>query len=203
MVTERKGGAKTKMENQGQRINRDITVEVDTVITRLYSDRVPDRFEVGERMRQRLLHECKSIVAGQERIKNEIAVYHRVKDEMEQIERREKRVNTIIGMFGMEETGRIFEEEKELTGAITAALGILPKRLRAKLSLWEAMCEYLQYVPEARIAEMEDFFQAVQMPNANRQAMESALKRHPETFKTRKDGRDKYISLKSRTEKGG
>ncbi len=64
------------------------------------------------------------------------------------------------------------------------------------------MKEYLQYVPEARIAEMEDFFGAVKIPNANRQAMESALKRHPETFKIRKDKRDKYISLKERAKEG-
>jgi hypothetical protein len=65
------------------------------------------------------------------------------------------------------------------------------------------MKEYLQHVPEARIGEMEDFFETVKMPNANRQAMESALKRHPETFKIRKDKRDKFISLKSRAKEGG
>jgi hypothetical protein len=63
--------------------------------------------------------------------------------------------------------------------------------LREDLALWEAMKEYLQHIPKARIAEM---------PNASRQAMESALKRHPETFKVTKDRRDKYISLKGQAQ---
>jgi hypothetical protein len=186
------------MQTQGTKTNRDITFSVDTVHSRLYSDRVPDRFEIAERMRQRLLHECKSIAASRERIKADIEAYHRVVDELGQVSRREKRANSILGVFGVEEIARIFEEDSELRSAINSATSFSPRQLRENVALWEAMKEYLQYVPEARIAEMEDFFGAVKIPNANRQAMESALKRHPETFKIRKDKRDKYISLKER-----
>jgi len=43
--------------------------------------------------------------------------------------------------------------------------------------------EYLHFVPEARIREIEDFFQrSVGIIELNRQAIESAIKRHPETF---------------------
>ena len=149
------------------------------------------------------MHECKSIAASRVRIRADIEAYHRVVDELEQVSRREKRVNSILGVFGLAEVARIHEADSDLTVAIDSATTVSPKQLRDSLSLWEAMKEYLQYVPEARIAEMEDFFEGVQMPNANRQAMESALKRHPETFKIRKDKREKYISLKSRAKEGG
>jgi hypothetical protein len=190
------------MQTEGNKINRDITISVDTVMSESYIGRVPDRFEIAERMRQRLLHECRTIAAGRERIKSDVEAYHRVRDEMEQIAAREERVNRILGVLGLHESGRILEEEEDLARAINQTLTFSPTQLRERLSLWEAMREYLQYVPEARIAEMEDFFSAVKMSNANRQAMESALKRHPETFKIRKDGREKYISLKSRAQKG-
>ena len=38
------------MQAQGKEINHDITISIDTVASRLYSDRVPDRFEVAERI---------------------------------------------------------------------------------------------------------------------------------------------------------
>lgn len=190
------------MQGESTKINRDITISVYKVMSMSYSDLMPDRFEIAERMRQRLLHECKSIAAGRERIKADIEAYHRVRDEMEQIAAREERVKSVLGVLGLHESSRIIEEEAELARAINDTLTFSPKQLRERLSLWEAMREYLQYVPEAQIAEMEDFFEAVQLPNANRQAMESALKRHPETFRTRKDGREKYIYLKSHARKG-
>jgi len=172
-------------------------------MSKSYSDRVADKFEIAERMRQRLSHECKSIAQGRERIKPDIEAFHRVQDEMELIERREKRVNNILGTLGLNETQRIMNDDPALLDTISLAVAFSPSKLRDGLSLWEAMREYLQYVPEARIAEMEDFFEAVGMPNANRQAMESALKRHKDVFKRRKDGREKYISLKSRAKEGG
>jgi hypothetical protein len=191
------------MQNQGTKIDSDITFSIDKVASRLYRDLVPDRFEVAERMRQRLLHECKSIAASRERIKSDIEAYHRVVDELGQVSRREKRVNSIIGVLGLDEIARIYEEENDLRSALNSAATVSPTQLQDSLSLWEAMKEYLQHVPEARIGEMEDFFETVKLPNANRQAMESALKRHPETFKIRKDKRDKFISLKSRAKEGG
>ncbi len=191
------------MQTHSEKINHDITISVDKVTSRLYSDLVPDRFEITERLRRRLLHECKSIAASRERIKADIDAYHRVIDEMEQVSRREKRVNSIVGVLGLDELARIYDKESELRSAINSAATVSPAKLQNSLALWEAMKEYLQHVPEAQIAEMEDFFEAVKMPNSNRQAMESALKRHPETFKIRKDKRDKFISLKSRAKEGG
>jgi hypothetical protein len=87
------------------------------------------------------------------------------------------------------------------SGIPTTSTAITPDSLRAELPLWEAMREYLHYVPEARIADMEEFFGSefgVNLNGANRQAIESALKRHPEAFKTHKKGREKYISLREK-----
>ena len=73
--------------------------------------------------------------------------------------------------------------------------------LRATLPLWQAMREYLSFVPEARIAELEDFFQQISFAEGNRQAIESALKRHPKVFRTRKKKREKFIALNEQRER--
>ncbi len=67
------------------------------------------------------------------------------------------------------------------------------KELRSNLPLWEAMKEYLQHIQEARIGEMEEFFSHVGYEEGNRQAIESALKRHPKEFHVRKRKREKYL----------
>ncbi len=73
--------------------------------------------------------------------------------------------------------------------------------LRLETPLWMMMEEYLHHVPEARLTDMQDFLQSsVQIKEANRYAMESALKRHPDVFKVRKKGREKFVSLKQRKE---
>src|SRR4029077_15749517 len=102
---------------QGTKTNTDITFSVDKVVSKLYGEKVPDSFEIGDRMRQRLLHECKSIAASRERIKADIEAFHRVRDEMEQVRRREERVQSILGLFGLDEIARIHEREAELASA--------------------------------------------------------------------------------------
>jgi len=185
-------------------IDRHITFLLTKVASWLYDVRsMPDRYEIGERMKQRLQYEFKAITAARDRIKADIEAYHRVRDEMSQLSRRENRVKAIVGVLGANACDEYAKADKEFDSAFTLEINSA-KELRNGLSLWEAMKEYLQHVPEARIGEMEDFFSAVEMPNTNRQAMESALKRHPETFKVRRDKskREKYISLKDHAKEG-
>jgi hypothetical protein len=184
-------------------IVRDITFFLDKVALWLYGLCVPDRYEIGERMKQRLQYEFKAITSSRDRIKADIEAYHRVRDEMSQLSRRENRVKAIVGVLGANACEEYAKADKEFDSAFTLEIASA-KELRNDLSLWEAMKEYLQHVSEARIGEMEDFFAAVEMSNANRQAMESALKRHPETFKIRRDKskREKYISLKDHAKEG-
>jgi len=181
----------------------DITLSLTKVASWLYGLHVPDRYEIGERMKQRLQYEFKAIAASRDRIKADIEAYHRVRDEMSQLARRERRINTIVGVLGSNACAEYSKEDEAFDFAFTLEVPST-KEPRENLSLWEAMKEYLQHVTEARIGEMEDFFDAVGMPNANRQAMESALKRHPETFKVRRDKskREKYISLKDSAKEG-
>jgi hypothetical protein len=54
----------------------------------------------------------------------------------------------------------------------------------------------LRHVNEARIAQIEVFFESIKFREGNRNSIESALKRHPRIFELERKGREKYISLK-------
>jgi len=189
---------------RAEQIISDITLLLDEVISRLYAHFVPSHFDILEDMRQRLSHECKRVQAVREDMKGLAESYNRFLDLRDEWLRREKRIKRIVGVLGEAEHGDMMREDKEPNYPITTVVLTPASELRKELPLWEAMKEYLQYVPEARIAEMEEFFGffGVNMENANRQAMESALKRHPETFKIRKQKREKYISLKDHAKEG-
>ena len=63
------------------------------------------------------------------------------------------------------------------------------------VKLWEVIEVYLRYAREAQIANIEYFLNWAGL-KANRQAIESAVKTHPEVFRQEKHGREKFISLK-------
>ena len=56
------------------------------------------------------------------------------------------------------------------------------------------MKEYLYHVPEARIGEMEEFFQHGGFDEDDWQAIESSMEA-PKEFRTRKKKAERYIAL--------
>ncbi len=152
-------------------------------------------------MRQRAEYQCKRLIQARQVMKDDFEAHQRYEDSFAEASRREKIISRIVGVLGPAYE-QLREKHQALGEALDSVVDTDPKKLRKEISLWEAMVEYLQNTPEARIGEMEAFFEAVGLPNSGRQAVESALKRHPETFKIRKDKRDKYISLKERAKEG-
>lgn len=127
------------------------------------------------------------------------AAYNEYLDLRDENARRKERIEnllTVIGPWDWESPDPDYREHEAMR-----LLGIDIRnaedadRVRAGFPLWRAMQEYLRFVPEARITEMEAFFDHVGYERANRQAMESALKRHPGVFITRRQGGQKLISL--------
>lgn len=151
-------------------------------------------------MRDRLHHEVDRMKTIECRMKEISAAYNEfldLRDEAKQRKRRIERLLAIVGPWDWESPKVDYAEHE--------AMDVVKKyprnatefeALRAQLPLWEAMREYLSFVDEARIGEMEDFFRYIEFTEGNRQAIESALKRHPKVFKTRKKKREKYVSLK-------
>jgi len=120
--------------------------------------------------------------------------YNEFLDLRAEYEKRKARTGVLYGLIG-DDIHAAADTDWVENGARVLAGGT-DKTLREQLPLWKAMREYLQYIPQARIGEMEEFFSHVGYDEGNRQAIESALKRHPKIFAARKQKREKYISLK-------
>jgi hypothetical protein len=165
------------------------------VMSRYYTPSVKvTEHPIERQMRQRLHHEVQRAQEIKERMEALAPAYNEFLDLRTEYSTRKARTGILYGLIGDDahttNSDWVEDGARELAGGND-------KTLREQLPLWEAMKEYLQYVPEARIGEMEEFFLHIGYDEGNRQAMESALKRHPKEFRvTRpKKKREKYISL--------
>jgi hypothetical protein len=64
-----------------------------------------------------------------------------------------------------------------------------------KLPLWVAMRAIMEQVTDLQVVDLQDVLEYFKI-KASRQAIESALASHKETFETKTRGRDKFVSLK-------
>src|SRR6266436_1337478 len=177
------------------RVVADITKAVDKVQSRCYRRRTMFQNTVEEAMHSRLWHEEERIREINERLKQLTKQYNEFLDLQREAETRKKRIKTLFSLVGQQDYNAPAGQEVEHKVAMSILRDSV-ENLRLTLPLWKAMREYLSHVPEARIAEMEAFFQELKFADGNRQAMESALRRHPRVFKIRREKREKYISLK-------
>jgi hypothetical protein len=171
------------------------TLSVDRLSGGCYASGAMFQNTIEEAMHSRLWHEEERIRVINERLKTLTKEYNEFLDLQREAENRKRRIQTLFSLVGPIDANAPDKQSAEHRVAINL-LGESSEDLREKLPLWKAMREYLMHVPEARIGEMEAFFQSIKFSEGNRQAMESVLKRHIKTFKTRKEKREKYISLK-------
>ncbi len=136
------------------------------------------------------------------RMKELAAAYNEFLDLRAEKTRRKQRMERLLALTGpwdwhsQSGDADYTEREAQRITSMYATNATEFEKWRAHLPLWEAMREYLSFVPEARIAEMEQFFHHIGFSEGNRQAIESALKRHPTVFRARRRKREKYLSLK-------
>jgi hypothetical protein len=172
---------------------------LDSVISQCYGAFVmAGQSDAAKGMRLRLIHECERIAELRSEMEKLNSAYNRYQDLQNEALRRQKRTQRIAAVLGRDGLGPAFDP-KVGNLSIVEAIDTTPSvsELRNELPLWEAMKEYLHHVPEARIAEMQQFFTAMGLKNANRQAIESALIQHPKTFAVKKRKREKFILLKA------
>jgi hypothetical protein len=71
-----------------------------------------------------------------------------------------------------------------------------PEELRENLSLWQAVETFVSINGPSRVGEIQEFLDSVDIDSVSRQAIESAVNRHPEVFKTISKNRERYITLR-------
>jgi hypothetical protein len=184
---------------RAEEINLDSTFSIDKVELLLNNLTVPTSSDIERGMIKRLIHECENLQKATKEMDSLAEAYNRYVDLRNEQIRREKRMERIMAVIGNKGLEDAMEATKDHGNSVALSFKMVDvDTLRYDLSVWEAMKEYLHYVPEARIPEIEDFFGflGVKFESVNRASIDSALKRHPETFKVRKQKREKLISLK-------
>jgi hypothetical protein len=102
---------------------------------------------------------------------------------------RKERIDSIATLIG----GEKLKDQPEHLASDNDACNE-PSPVANKLPLWMAMRVIVEQVSEIQVVELQDALAYFGM-KASRQAVESALASHRETFKTEPRGRSKFVSL--------
>jgi hypothetical protein len=144
-------------------------------------------------MRSRLEHDHKQIElleAKQAELSNAYNQYLDVQAHIREHERSIEKIGGLVSdcLFGNVENPDTPDEAERQEKIF---------RWRKNLELWEAVEQYLRFVPdrESRVREILDFLELVEF-DCSRQSIEAAIKAHPKVFRVQKRKNEKYISLK-------
>ncbi len=151
--------------------------------------------DAKDAIKQRLAGACKRVQEIREEKRKLAPAYERYIALQEELRQQEKRIDRLAGLIGPDHFVDVATEDKSDAIGETVEAHTSIRQLRDELALWAAMQEYLSYAREARIQDIQLFLDSFGI-TASREAIESALRRHPEIFKARKKNREKFISLK-------
>jgi hypothetical protein len=178
-----------------KKINQNSTDLIDKVLLLLYRLAMPLLTDAQRAIKQRLLAACERVRELRTEQKTLASAYERYNILQRELKQQEKRIDRLAGLIGPKLflAAELEDPSNVIGDTVETHTSIL--QLRNELSLWEAMVEYLSYAEEARIQDVQTFLESFGI-TASREAVESALKRHPETFKSKKRGGTKLVSLK-------
>ncbi len=123
------------------------------------------------------------------------AAYNRYLALQRERDTHEKSATCIAALLGHERYIEAIETDRTASIGEEFSLARKANALREKAALWEHIAQYLRFVPEAQMHDILEFLGVLGI-DTKRQAIESAIRTHPDTFRTKKRGRDKFISLK-------
>jgi hypothetical protein len=180
---------------RGPKQNQNITKLVDKLLSMLYSLTMPLITDAQRAIKQRLTAACQRVQEIRVEQDKLSPAYERYLVLQRELRQHEKRIDSLAGLIGPEMFADAALGDKTDAIGETVEVGSSLRQLREELPLWEAIREYLVYAEEARIPDIQLFLDSFGIAGS-REAIESAFKRHPETFKTRKRGGAKLVSLK-------
>lgn len=169
---------------------------IDKVLSKWSNRFVPLLTDALDSLKQQLVSECQRILAIRNEKRKYADAYNRYVALQRELQERATRIDELAGMLGP--NGLLATEIEDSTNAVSDTLETHTAiaQLRNELPLWKAVRWYVAYAGEARINDVILFLQALKVEGANRNAIESALRKHPETFNIRMAKREKYLSLK-------
>jgi hypothetical protein len=142
-------------------------------------------------MSERLRHEWKRVQDGRREMAELAPAYNRYLDLQEEQAHALDRIDRLTTLLPSDDLHEVSVTTPEFE----------PADLLDDIPLWEAMVEYLQHVPKARVSDLLGFCKFVGVKNATRQGIESALRYHSDRFHVTKSSYEKFISLRSNSER--
>jgi hypothetical protein len=149
----------------------------------------PGQF-IGQ-MYRRLKHDKGRVSELEKKMAKLSPAYNKYLDAQRQLHEHERSIEnlmTVIGPNIMYPSGPQDEHELEELDKV--------QDLRRELELWEAVQQYLRFVPEAKVRDILDFLGIVDIAST-RQAVEACIKARPKVFAVRKRKRERFVSLKN------
>ena len=107
----------------------------------------------------------------------------------------EKSAHALIALLGPKAFLNVMKHDE--SGVVGDEIDIYPSAadLRDRTPLWEHVRTYLRFVSEVQVNDVVMFLKWLGI-TCSRQAVESAVKAHKETFAVKQRGRERFISLK-------
>lgn len=147
--------------------------------------------DIEKRLDQQYAEDAKQLrknYSEQNRLRPSVVRFNDLEREAKVREERMARVIMLLGEDKFIDTRRELLKGNDLSKEIVTMTD-------DKLPLWLAMRAIVEQVTELQIVDLQDALEHFGV-KASRQAIESALASHKETFETKTRGRDKFVSLK-------
>ncbi len=147
--------------------------------------------DIEKRLDQQYREDAKQLkknYSEQNKLRPAVLRFSDLEREAKAREERMARVVMLLGEDNFEDTRRELLKGMDMSKEITT-------NTPEKLPLWLAMKAVVEQVSELQVVDLQDALTHFGI-NTSRQAIESALASHKETFETKVRGREKFVSLK-------
>lgn len=145
-------------------------------------------------MYRRFLRECRRLRANERELKKLSDAYFRYRELLHEQQQIRILILKIFGVLGVHSP----DVTPELAQLISPC-PVTSLEAQEKLKLWEVLELFLSSVDRrATVTDFRDFLFKLGWPvEVTAQAVDSAVKAHPDVFKEELDGREKFLTLKT------
>jgi hypothetical protein len=177
-------------QNNERAYKNDARKDLTLLVEKLHTLGMARLAEVIQALKQQLAQDSKRLSEIDEEIGKLRPAYNQFRDLMNEAKSKETRMLTTRTLLGEIST------DEELTTAFGDEVSTpkTPDELRSGLKLWEGVVEVLRHIPQAQVGEIHTLLSLLGI-KVTRQAIESAITTHKRSFRVRKYGREKFISL--------
>ncbi|HWY19911.1 MAG TPA: hypothetical protein VNX26_01755 [Candidatus Acidoferrum sp.] len=147
--------------------------------------------DIEKRLNQQYAEDEKQLrknYSEQNKLRPHVVRFHDLEREAKAREERMARVLKLLGDEKFLDTRRELLKGEDVSKEVTVFV-------EEKLPLWLAMRAIVEQATELQVVDLQDALEYFKV-KASRQAIESALASHKETFETKVRNREKFVSLK-------